>query len=215
MKISKLLKLVISIFVVLLMLNCGEGSSGETKKDEKGSTSRKKRADVPSWFLTPPYAEDALYAVGYAKKDNLQLALNVAANRARDELSRVLGVKVANMVKDFIEEGSVGGGEDKVGQVTEFSQTVSKSITENTLNMTRIDQQELYELEDGSYEAFVLIKLSLADLSSKVDEIMKNNAAAYAKLQANKAFDDLNKELKNLKGTDPDVRAKEGSTDNP
>lgn len=206
-----LLKLVISIWVMLLAFNCG--GSGE-KKEDKGS-SRKKRADVPSWFLAPPYAEDALYAVGYSKKANLQLALTTAANRARDELSRVLGVKVANMVKDFIEEGTVGSDKEKVGQVTEFSQTVSKSLTENVLNMTRIDQQELYELEDGNYEAFVLIKLSLADLSSKVDEIMKNNAAAYAKLQANKAFEDLNKELKSLKGSDPDLKAKEGSTDNP
>jgi len=214
MKLSKLVtKLFLAIFVIALFINCG--GNGETKENETKSSSKKKRVDAPSWFLAPPYAEDALYAVGYAKKDNLQLALNVATNRARDELSRVIRVKVANMIKDFIEEGSVGSGKDKMGQVTEFSQSVSKSITENTLNMTRIDQQEIYELEDGSFEAFVLVKLSLADLSSKVDEIMKNNAAAYAKLQANKAFEDLNKELKSLKGTDPDLRAKEGSTDNP
>lgn len=212
MRLTKLLtKLFMAIFIIALLVNCGGG--GEEKKDNKKGS--KKRADVPSWFLAPPYAEDALYAVGYSKKDNLQLALTTATNRARDELSRTINVKVANMIKDFIEEGSVGGSKDKVGQVTEFSQTVSKSITENALSMTRIDKQELYELEDGSYEAFVLVKLSLADLSVKVDQIMKNNAAAYAKLQANKAFEDLNKELKSMKGTDPDLKAKEGSTDNP
>jgi len=51
-------------------------------------------------------------------------------------------------------------------------------------------------LDNGYFEGFVLIKLAITDMSSKIDEVMKNNAAAFAKLAANKSFDELNAELK-------------------
>lgn len=195
-------------FLLSVLVACG--GSGETTETTTAPT-RKKRADVPAWFLMPPQTEDAIYSVGYAKKQNMQLALTTAANRARDELSRVLGVKVSNMVKDFMEEGTVGSDSEKTGQTIEFSSSVSKSITSNSMSLTQISQQELYELDNGYFEGFVLIKLAITDMSSKIDEVMKNNAAAFAKLAANKSFDELDKELKSLKGTDPALKPAEGN----
>jgi len=192
-------------FAILFGLLASCGGSGDTKENNK---SKKKRADVPSWFLAPPTAEDAIYAVGYAKKENLQLAVDTAKNRARDEISRVIGVKVSNMIKDFLEEAGVSGN----SVATEFTSSVSKSVSSNFLSGSKLDQQDLYELDndgDGNtdaYEAFALMKVSLKDMSSKIDEVMKNNAAAYAKLQANKAFDDLAKELKDLNGNDASLK---------
>ena len=63
--------------------------------------------------MVPPKSADAIYAVGYAKKSKMQLAMTIARTRATDELSRVLGSKVTNMTKDFIEEGTTGSGEDE------------------------------------------------------------------------------------------------------
>ena len=136
------------------------------------------------------------------------LAMDTAKNRARDEISRVIGVKVSNMIKDFLEEAGVSGE----SVATEFTSSVSKSVSSNFLSGSKLEQQDLYEIdtdEDGNpnaYEAFALMKVSLKDMSSKIDEVMKNNAAAYAKLQANKAFDDLAKELKEINGTDESLK---------
>lgn len=204
-------------FLLLLMIAslfafAGCGSDGDEREDEKeekeesNKSNRRKRMDVPSWFMDPPSAEDALYAVGYAKKNNLQMANTTSANRARDELSRQIGVKVTNMVKDFLEEA----GTSDQSETIEFSQSVSKSITENFIAGSKVKEREVYEFEDGSIEVFTLVTVSLTDMGARIDEIMKDKAQAYARLQANKGFDELKKELKELNGEDPDLKPREG-----
>ena len=197
---------ILAIFTVIFGLLAACGGDGDTK--EETTKSKKKKADVPVWFMAPPTAEDAIYAVGYAKKENMQLAMDTAKNRARDEISRVIGVKVSNMIKDFLEEAGVSGNSVS----TEYTSSVSKSVSSNFLSGSKLEQQDLYEIDsddDGNpnaYEAFALMKVSLKDMSSKIDEVMKNNAAAYAKLQANKGFDDLAKELKEINGGSEDLK---------
>ncbi len=203
---KKILTMLMAVVALTAMVvSCGGGD-----KQESGKSGRK-RMDLPTWYAVPPTSPDALYAVGYAKKAKLQLAQTIAASRARDELSRVLGTKVTNMTKDFIEEGTTGTGADEIGDATEFSQSVSKQLTDNMLSGSTIDQQEFYELEDGNYEVFVLIKLGLSDFGAKVDAVMKANAAAFAKLQATKALDELSAEIASLRGDNKDVKAKGGS----
>lgn len=204
---KKILTTIMAVVALAAMaVSCG---GGDTKEAEKSSG--RKRMDLPSWYAVPPTSPDALYAVGYAKKSKLPLAQTIAASRARDELSRVLGTKVTNMTKDFMEEGTTGTGKDEIGDATEFSQSVSKQLTDNMLAGSAVDQQEFYELEDGSFEVFVLIKLGLSDFSSKVDAVMKANAAAFAKLQATKALDELSAEISSLRGDNKDVKAKGGT----
>jgi hypothetical protein len=203
---KKILTMLMAVVALTAMVvSCGGGD-----KQESGKSGRK-RMDLPTWYAVPPTSPDALYAVGYAKKAKLQLAQTIAASRARDELSRVLGTKVTNMTKDFIEEGTTGTGADEIGDATEFSQSVSKQLTDNMLSGSTIDQQEFYELDDGNFEVFVLIKLGLSDFGAKVDQVMKANAAAFAKLQATKALDELSAEIATLRGDNKDVKAKGGS----
>ena len=204
---KKILTMLMAVLALTAMVvSCGGGDA-----QESGKSSGRKRMDLPSWYAVPPTSPDAIYAVGYAKKAKLQLAQTIAASRARDELSRVLGTKVTNMTKDFIEEGTTGTGKDEIGDATEFSQSVSKQLTDNMLSGSQIDQQEFYELEDGNFEVFVLVRLGLADFGAKVDAVMKANAAAFAKLQATKALDDLSAEIASLRGDNKDVKAKGGS----
>ena len=203
---KKILTMLMAVMALTAMVvSCG----GDAQ--ESGKSSGRKRMDLPTWYAVPPTSPDAIYAVGYAKKAKLQLAQTIAASRARDELSRVLGTKVTNMTMDFIEEGTTGTGADEIGDATEFSQSVSKQLTDNMLSGSQIDQQEFYELEDGNFEVFVLVRLGLADFGAKVDQVMKANAAAFAKLQATKALDDLSAEIASLRGDNKDVKAKGGS----
>ncbi len=203
----KLWVLMVGVLFVSVV-SCVTSNSDNGNSSNNNAQSRV-RTDVPSWFLLPPTASDSIYAVGYAKRTNMQLAMQIAANRARDEISRVIGVKVSNMVKDFLEEAGVTGE----SVATEYNSSVSRSITDNFLSGTRVANQELYTATDGSYEAFVLVQVQLADMSNRIDEVMRNNAAAYARLQANRGFDELTQALREMNGSDPALTPAAGNTD--
>lgn len=199
----RILKIFPAMLIFSLFFNCG-GSKAETRRTEV-----KKKADVPAWYLVPPNDDTAIYAVAMAKKSSLQLAMDTAKSRGRDELSRVVSVKVSTMIKDFLQEA----GSVDASIATEFSSSVSKSVASNVLSGSSLQQQEIYEIDadgDGntdSYEVYACMKIGLTDLSGKINDAMKQNAAAYAKLQANKSFEELEEELRAMKGTDPDLRA--------
>ncbi|MCK4795919.1 MAG: LPP20 family lipoprotein [Spirochaetes bacterium] len=182
------LLVVMVVFMSIAIIGCEGGADVEEKKASSDSGS-----DYPDWFLNQPSAEDAIYAVGVAKKQNPQLAKDTAAARARNEIARVIKVKVSTMTKDFLEEAGV----DDVTQSTEFTQVVSKQISDNTISGSKIDTIHVDKTTDPD-TFYVLIKLSLSDMGGAIDEIVKANSAAYAKLQASRSFDDLAKELKEL-----------------
>ena len=52
------------------------------------------------------------------------------------------------------------------------------------------------------YEVFVLVEVKLGDMTGALEKALAEHNAMYAKLRANKAFKDLNKELDKLEGTD-------------
>ncbi|MCG8573060.1 MAG: LPP20 family lipoprotein [Spirochaetes bacterium] len=213
MKVMKNILFLLLIAGLLTFTGCG--SSDDVKEDdenkEETSSSDRKKLDLPYWFVAPPHAEDALYAVGYAKKKSMQLAMESAEIRAQVRLSRQIEVKVANMVKDFLEES----GTAEQSEAIEFSNSVSKSVSENFLSGVRTKEREFYETEEGYIEVFVLVEVSLADMGSRIDQIMKDKAQAYARLRANIAFEELKEELKRLNGDDTDLRAEEGDPTEP
>lgn len=184
--IMRILTLLLAlVFVFTCFVGCESGD--DVEEDNK-------TLDLPSWFLSPPIADDALYAIGVGESSKLQMAMNKASDWARQELSRVISVKVSTMTKQFLEEAGV----DDVSQTTEFTEVVSKSIASNSISGSKIKEQEIKETDDGKYIAYCLVELKLADMTGAIDEIVKQNSAAFAKLQANRAFDDLANELKEL-----------------
>lgn len=185
---------------VLTLALCSCGGSAQTKE-------RKKKADVPVWYSIPPQDETGVYAVAMATKQSMQLAMDIAKNRARNELSSVISVTVANLIKDHLKEA----GASNASVATELSASVSKSLTANTLSGSTLVQQEIYELDqdgDGNtdaYEVYVLMKIS--DLGKRISDAMKENRAAFAEMEAEKAFEELETELAKLKWTDPEFKA--------
>lgn len=140
---------------------------------------------MPKWFLNPPKENNIIYATGYAKKKNNQLALVSAANNARAEITRVLEVKVSTMTKQFLEEAKV----ENTNQASEFTEIVSSSLSSNMLFFSKIAKQELQQLDD-SFIAYVLIRLDLADMKNSIDGTLADLSDKYAELGAE---DDLYK----------------------
>lgn len=192
--------MMILVAAVSALALCSCGSSAQPK----GS---KKRMDLPVWFTMPPQEENALYAAHSATKASMALALDVAKNRARNELSNNVSRTVTNHIKDHLGEAAAANE----GIATELSASISKSLTANTLSGSTIVQQEIYELDkdgDGNadaYEVYVLAKLG--DIKNKISQVMKENKAAFAELQAEKDFAELEAELAKINWNAPEFKA--------
>lgn len=188
--------LVLSI-AVMVMASCG----GSKSTPERTLANEDQSVNWPEWFLSPPKSADAIYAIGIAQKATMQLSMEIATSSARDEIARVVGVKVQNMTKNFMEQAGVN--EESI--YTEFSQVVSKQIADQSLSGSQRDKMFI-DNTTKPHTVYVLVKLNLADMSGAIDELVKKQAAAYATLRANKGFEDLANELKSLRGDDVDTR---------
>jgi hypothetical protein len=173
------------IFILSLTMLVTCQSTGSARGQDSG---------YPSWFLNPPEKDGYLYAVGVAQKQNPQLAREASSARARNEIARVLEVRVATMTKDFLEEAGVG----ETSQATEFTQSVSKQISDQTISGSKVKENYIDDTTDPD-TFYTLIELNLADLSGYMDDMVSVNNAAYAKLDANMSLEDLVDELKSIK----------------
>ena len=172
------------IITIAMMLLVGCASTGSGSTESRGSS------DMPSWFLVPPTAEDALYGVGQAKKQNPSLAKQTATARARTEISQAVNVKVASLLKDFMQESGIGDN----AQATEFSQAVTKQVTSNSLKGATI--KEAYVAKDGTI--YILVEYSLNSVRQNALDAAKKEEALYNEFKAKQGFDDLEKAISDL-----------------
>ncbi len=147
--------------------------------------------NIPKWYLNPPSEKDKLFATGYAKKKNLQLAMIGASDFARGELSRMLKVEISTIIKQFLEQSGIN---DKT-QITEFSEITSTSLTSNILYFSKIEKQE-YQQSNDKYIAFVLIKLDLNEMKDAIEGELTKHADEYKNLNAKKELEDLENKIK-------------------
>ena len=135
-------------------------------------------------------------AVGQADSRNTQLAVTKAKVEARKNLAQAVQVKIENLEKAFIEEV----GEAKGSELNELFSSATKQITSQTLQGT-IPLEQKYETdEDGVTTAYILMVLN-PDI---VDASLKNNNAKhmYERFRASKAFEELDKEIKEFEETE-------------
>ena len=156
-----------------------------------GSTEASNLPDAPEWFLVQPQAEDALYGVGVAKKQNPSLARNTAIARARDDVAGQVNIKVSSMLKDFMQESGVGEN----AQALEFTQSVTKQVADISLQGCKV--KEVYPGRDGSF--YALVEYPLSSLRQSAMSEAQKQEALYNEFKAQQGFEALEKELEKLK----------------
>jgi len=151
--------------------------------------------EYPAWVLDPSM-EGGLSAVGSAKmsKAGMQFTRTEALANARDELARQMSVKVKNMLKNFTEATGVGDDET----IDRVSTQVSKQLSKQVLAGSK--QKKMWKSRDN--ELFVLVVLDPASAIKAANEVReavktsyKNEQALWQKFQAQKAQEELNKEM--------------------
>jgi len=174
--------LVVLLAAGLTLQYCGSSRSGSTE----GSPMK----DVPEWFLTVPEAEDALYGVGMAKKQNPSLARKSAIARARDDIASQVQTKVSGMIKDFMQESGVGEN----AQALEFTQSVSKQVTDISLQGSTV--KEIYPANDGTM--YALVEYPLNSLRQSTLSEAQKQEALYNEFKAQQGFEALEEAIKSM-----------------
>ena len=154
-----------------------------------------KFANAPEWVLNPQ-TEEGLAAVGSAQKSpgGMQFQRTEAMANARDELARILSVKVNNMTKNFMQSTGVGDAQT----FEKVASQVSKQVASQTLEGSR--QKDVWIAEDG--ELYILVTLDPATVKEYTKEAMrtsmKNEEALWQQFQAQKADQQLDAEIEKM-----------------
>ena len=151
--------------------------------------------DLPAWVLVPP--EGGICAVGSAKVGaaGMGFARTEAAAGARDEIARILNVRVKNMFKNFTE--TTGVGDDQT--VDKVTTNVSKQLAKVDLSGSVVKKAYL---DKANNELYVLVAVQPEVVKSVADTMrqaavtsFKNDRALWQKFQAKKGHEELESQI--------------------
>jgi PBP1b-binding outer membrane lipoprotein LpoB len=147
-------------------------------------------SDVPAFYLNPPQADDAIYGVGSAKMASLDNSRRMAIARAREDIAFQMNAAIEAAIVDYSQEAGVDGG----NQVISFVETISRQVTETTLQGTRTE--EVAQSADGTVYALVSFPINnFRDQTAQA--FQRNEDAAFAEFQAEQALQYLDSQLEN------------------
>ena len=168
----------------MMFMNCG-GAKQAAPKDESG---------MPAFVLNPPSSPGKLYGTGIAKKSSPQLAKDIADLNAKTEIAKVLGQKISNLTKQFMGESGASNPE-----VTEFSQSITKSITDQNLVGVVIEKREFV---NGTMYSLAILDMTNQQVKDYVKQQVTNaltsKEALLSEFRAKQGFEQLDKELDKL-----------------
>jgi len=181
----------ISLIGVTLFVGCGQPQPKEIKCQYEG-------VNAPNWICSDNTKEGYITGTGSAKPNpigfNFQKTEATAA--ARDSLSRQIKISVKNMIKQF--EATTGVGKDQTAD--KATQIVSKQISSNFLNNSKI----LSIWTSPKDELFVLVGIKQSDLNltkqtkNAYKTSLHNDNALWQKFLAENADKKLDEEVSKM-----------------
>lgn len=192
------MKKYIFIPLILSMTACSSikyQTGMEFKAPEFGGGSQQSEVKYPDWYNEKPSKDDtALYAIASEYSQNFQFAVDKSMLSAKRELASQFSSHVDAMFKDYVTEI----GEVDSSTIQEINRTTKMIVSKvNLIGVQRTHFKVVHE-KDG-YRAFVKLKYN-ADQSNRllVSEIKKNKKLS-AKIEASRAFKELEESIENMK----------------
>lgn len=192
------MKKYIFIPLILSMTACSSikyQTGMEFKAPEFGGGNQQSEVKYPDWYNEKPSKDDtALYAIASEYSQNFQFAVDKSMLSAKRELASQFSSHVDAMFKDYVTEI----GEVDSSTIQEINRTTKMIVSKvNLIGVQRTHFKVVHE-KDG-YRAFVKLKYN-ADQSNRllVSEIKKNKKLS-AKIEASKAFKELEESIENMK----------------
>jgi hypothetical protein len=180
--------------ITLLALTVCIGFSGCRSKPKMESD--KSMFDYMQKEVADIFEDGGVAAVGIADSRNTQTAIAKAKLDARKNLAQAVHVKIENLEKAFIEEV----GEARGSEMNELFSSATKQITAQSLSGSIPLEQKFSVDKDDVTTAYILMALN-PDI---IDASLKNNNAKhlYERFRASKAFDELDKEIKEFEASE-------------
>ena len=179
------------IFCALVLISTFIGCGGSKTTDLTPSSGKETTASMPDWYLNPPIDPNYFFSVATALSRDLQVASNKAKTAARADLAQQLGTKMSELTENFQEEVGEGGNSELLQQFT----SATKSVTNLTLNGSRLDQQEIIP-ERGVFRAYVLMSVPIGDANRQLMKEIGENKNLFTRFRATEAFAELKAEIK-------------------
>jgi len=149
-----------------------------------GSDSVSDNSNVPDWYLNTPEDPSYLYAANSATSQKMQVAIDKAMNGARADLASNLETKIESMTKSFTEEI----GDNLRQQYTE----AQKAITSKVLKGTSPKEKEVFQKDNGTWRAFVLMELPVGEAAEKFMQKLNNrDEEMYTRFRSSQAFEEM------------------------
>ncbi|MBI5206225.1 MAG: LPP20 family lipoprotein [Candidatus Firestonebacteria bacterium] len=182
--------ILLTAILVLSFLIYGCGTS---KSAQKTTEYQDELAAAPAWVKNPSSVEGAVAAVGIAKigKAGMPFAQTEALAKGRDELARMMSLKVKNLFKNFTK--ITGLGDDQT--VDKVSSDVSKQVANQTLQGSK--QRDSWISSSNNLYMLVVIENKIAAETAKtsIQTSLKNEQALWQEFQAKKGHEELDKEV--------------------
>jgi len=156
--------------------------------------------NVPDWVNDPTLGgKYAIAAYGVSEKmlSGEGMMRDRALNGARTEIARATQAKVQSVFKDWTREGGEISSQDNKQSAMTMAENVSRTVTDQVLQGT---SQRGRWVEPGTGKLYVWVYLDTAALEklnqqvqAKAREEMEKRAHFASKIEADKAFADLDK----------------------
>lgn len=183
---------IITVLSFVLLNGCSSGPKEKEPVRIDNKEMAKELADAPKWVLDPSLQDD-IAAVGSARigQAGLQFARNEAKANARDELARILGTKVKNLINNFTEVTGIGDAET----VDKVSSQVTKQVADQMVSGSRQTNMWI----SPSKNIYVLVSMDADSAAEAVKKAAqssyKNDNALWQKFQAQNANKKLDAEI--------------------
>ena len=128
-----------------------------------------------------------LAVVGIGESKSLDIALSMAKTRGRVELAQMLETKIEALQKDFTDQTGLAEDSEILAQFTSTAKVITSQQIRGSVPM-----ELKYETIGNTVTAYALMVLDpkvIADQLAKQKEL-------YTRFQATKAFEELDKEIK-------------------
>lgn len=182
-----LFSLTLTLLVGFALVGCGGG----------GERTAVPGPPAPEWINNPPTAVDAIYAVGAANVGaNPVLARNKAADAARQELGRIIQVKVKSLLDNFMQEHQEFINNQGTVTSEEFTRSVSRSVSQATLAGSQI-VEFYYDKDNKIYYALAVLRKNdiVNEIVRSMNEAQRQKKTAFVEQKAEEALKLLDKEL--------------------
>jgi len=167
------------------------------KEDARVEATQATVVQIPSWMLKPPQDKLSIYAGGTAVSADLQLAMDKSILNAKLTLADSIKGLISSKMKSFMDES---GTENDSVLTDEVSKTIINLITES--NVAGFKQVDAKVLAQGKkYRAYVLLQYPIGQANKVLVDQVKKDKVLQGKLRKNKAYKDLEEEIKRARGS--------------